>query len=265
MPSNYEKAYMDLVREVLIEGELRPTRNAPTFSTFGKLLKVDSALHSRFPILEGRKMFPKGVFGELAAFFKGPKTLKDFTDEGCNFWEMWGEDDGSIELDYGNVWRDFNGVDQLDAVLTSLSTDPHGRRHIISGWRPDRVDSLSLPCCHILYQWYVNNGGELEMIWYQRSVDLMVGLPSNVLSASAWNLMFADHLGLRPGKLTMMLGDVHIYEAHRKGAETYLAQAFDTPDDGVDFFYEDNLETFNKNSISLISYSPKPAINFELF
>ena len=263
MPTDYENAYSQLVSEVYIEGNNRPTRNANTRSVFGKTMVVHELVHGQFPILKGRKMYPKPVFGELAAFLKGPKTLKDFEDEGCNYWSKWGNEDGTIDIDYGNSWLDFNGVNQLESVLDSLATDPSGRRHIISGWRPDMLDSLNLPCCHLLYQWYVNDD-MLEMIWYQRSVDLMIGLPSDVLLAAAWNILMAEHLGLRPGKLTFMLGDVHIYESHIEYANDYLVEASKTSDVPVGYFNEGNIYDFNKDSISLIDYFPCAPINFEL-
>lgn len=264
MPSRYENAYAQLVREVLIEGEPRQTRNAPTSATFGKMLVVDSLCHGEFPILEGRKMFYKGVLGELAAFLKGPKTIKDFEDEGCNYWKKWGNEDGTIRVDYGNLWLDFNGVNQLDSVLHSLATDPTGRRHIISSWKPDNIDGLSLPCCHLLYQWYVSNDGHLEMIWYQRSVDTMIGLPSDVILAAAWNIMMADYLKLTPGKLTFMLGDTHIYESHIGKVAEYLHNVNHLKGDAPGYFYEDDLYSFNKDSIKLLGYEPLPPLQFEL-
>ena len=156
MPTPFEQDYARLVRDILLTGDLRNTRNAPTIATFGKVLTVYDLMWGQFPILQGRKMYYKGVFGELAAFLKGPKTVKDFEREGCNYWFNWAEEDGSLNVDYGNAWLDFNGVNQLEAVLESLRTDPTGRRHIITGWRPDNLHNLSLPCCHLLYQWYVN-------------------------------------------------------------------------------------------------------------
>lgn len=208
-------------------------------------------------------MYTRGVFGELAAFLKGPKTIKDFEDEGCHYWKKWGEEDGSINVDYGNAWLDFDGVNQLEAVLDSLSQDPNGRRHIISSWRPGHLHSLSLPCCHLLYQWYVNNGS-LEMIWYQRSVDTMIGLPSDIVLAAAWNILMANELGLHPGKLVFMLGDTHIYRSHNPQVMQYLASADRTWSICPSYLNEGSLYDFNRDSISLIDYRPQPPIQFEL-
>lgn len=263
MPSQYEQDYIQLVSEILRDGDDRPTRNHPTRAVFGKMLVVHELAWGQFPILQGRRMYPKGVFGELAAFLKGPKTLKDFENEGCNYWEKWANDDGSINVDYGNAWLDFNGVNQLEDVLHSLSTDPNGRRHIISGWRPDNLPYLSLPCCHLLYQWYVN-GNHLEMIWYQRSVDTMIGLPSDVILAAAWNILMAEHVGLQPGKLVFMLGDTHIYKSHMDSVKEYLGATPLIGDNTVGYLNEGDLYNFNKDSISLIDYEPLDPIAFEL-
>lgn len=266
MPSQYEQDYCMLIKEILRDGDDRATRNAPTIATFGKMLTVHELRWGEFPILSGRKMYPKGIFGELAAFLKGPKTIQDFKDEGCNYWEKWANDDGTIDLDYGNAWLDFNGVNQLEAVLTSLSEDPTGRRHIISGWRPDNLSNLSLPCCHMLYQWFVNDM-ELEMIWYQRSVDTMVGLPSDVVLAAAWNIIMADKLELNPGKLVFMLGDTHIYQSHLSGMRQYLEAAAMTLSHCPSYVYNYPMfedEPFTNDAIQLIGYDPLDPIEFEL-
>ena len=260
---NYEQAYAQLVREVFTQGNYRHTRNHPTYAEFGKMLVVHELCYGHFPILNGRKMYPKGVLGELAAFLKGPKTIEDFEKEGCNYWKQWGNDDGTIDVDYGNSWLDFNGVNQLETVLDSLANDPNGRRHVISGWRPDRISQLSLPCCHLLYQWFVVED-TLEMIWYQRSVDVMVGLPSDVILAAAWNILMAEHLGLRPGKLTFMLGDTHIYESHIPRVKEYLHRSVFLDDQPVGYFNEGSIYDFNSGSIQLLNYNPQPAISFEL-
>lgn len=263
MTSQYEADYCTLVEEILRDGDDRPTRNHPTRAVFGKMLVVHELTWGQFPILHGRKMYPKGVFGELAAFLKGPKHIKDFEAEGCNYWRKWADADGSINVDYGNAWLDYNGINQLTAVLDGLAQDPNGRRHIISGWRPDHLDQLSLPCCHLLYQWFVN-GNNLEMIWYQRSVDTMIGLPSDVILAAAWNILMAEAVGLNPGKLVFMLGDTHIYESHLPQVEEYLYAAGCTPSACPQYFSEGTIDNFHKDSISLIDYNPMDPINFEL-
>lgn len=218
--SQFEMNYAQLIKHAL-HTKARKTRNAATQSFFGAHLTVDELKLDAFPVLLHRKMFYKGVLGELAAFLQGPTNVKDFSDYGCNYWKAWGDENGDLCLDYGNLWRDFEGVDQLQTVVGSLKADPYGRRHIISGWHPGHLPDLSLPCCHMLYQWYVTDSGQLDMMWYQRSVDLMVGLPSDIILAAMFNILMAQTVGLKPGRLNFFLGDCHVYESHFDQAVQY--------------------------------------------
>jgi len=217
--SNYESTYAGLIQDVMHNGTPRKTRNGDTCSIFGKAFEVDQ---STIPLLVGRRMHYKGVLGELAAFLRGPSRVKDFTVAGCNYWNDWADKDGYLRLDYGNLWSDFDGYDQIAALKKSLKEDPFSRRHIISGWNPANLDDLSAPCCHIMYQWYVTNDNKLEMIWTQRSVDVMIGLPSDVILATTWNHLLANELGFVPGRVIFMLGDCHIYDNNCAGASQYL-------------------------------------------
>lgn len=214
----FEKDYAKLIEKIINEGEVRKTRNGETTSIFGAMLTVPMNGDMSFPILQGRKMFPKGVFGELAAILRGPKSLKDFEDFGCNYWKQWAKKDGSINVDYGNAWHADGQIEKLKTALKYNNTD---RRMIISGWRPDRLDDLDLPCCHLLYQFYVREGKYLDMIWYQRSVDTMIGLPSDIIFAATWLIAIANEFAYTPGEIKMSLGDCHIYAEHYLAAKVY--------------------------------------------
>ena len=245
----------------------RQTRNAKVQSYFGAKLTLDSLEHRIFPILLGRKMFYKGVFGELAAFLRGPKTIADFEAQGCNYWKPWADEDGSIEVDYGNAWLDYNGVNQLEQVVHSLKTDPYGRRHIIDTWRPDRLAKLSLPCCHYAYQWYVTADGDLEMSWTQRSVDLMVGLPSDIILCAAWNVLMAQTVGLKPGRLHFMLGDCHVYDCHRKGMSKYMEQSYGVQEliqPSWSLAKKATVFNFTPDMLTINNYYPKAPILLEV-
>ena len=215
----YERDYALMVQDILRNGEQRQTRNAITTAKFGMSLEVP--VTDWFPIIQGRKMYPDGVFGELAAMLRQPKCVEDFTKWGCNYWKDWADEDGTLNIDYGNAWFDFNGTDQIADLKDKLANNPTDRRMIISGWRPDRLAELSLPCCHYSYQFYVGDG-KLDMIWTQRSVDMMVGLPSDIVFAAAWLIAIANEFNLAPGKVKFDLGDCHVYESHWEAAREYV-------------------------------------------
>lgn len=216
---DFETDYMYIVSDVLQEGEYRKTRNVPTKALFGTSLTVDLTDADRFPIIMGRQMYHKGVLGELAAMLRQPKCLADFERWGCNYWSKWAKPDGTIEVDYGNSWF-ANG--QMDHLRNSILNNPTDRRMLISGWRPERLPELDLPCCHYSYQFYVSSSGYISMVWTQRSVDVMVGLPSDIIFAAAWLIAIASWAKLKPGKIKMNFGDTHIYENHLEQAQQYL-------------------------------------------
>jgi thymidylate synthase len=267
---NYELNFAELVSRILKCGEERQTRNGLTKGIFGVQFKVDMSDGDYFPLLTGRKMFYKGVLGELAALLRGPQHVKDFEIFGCNYWKDWADKDGNLTLDYGNAWTDYNGFNQLEDVINKLKTDPTNRRIMLTSWRPDRLASLSLPCCHHTYQWYVRDGKFLDMIWMQRSVDTMIGLPSDVILAATWNMLIANEVGLLPGELTFQLGDTHIYAEHWEQAHKYVALVqlgrnplpprykLDKPMwSDTTSFVPDDLEIINYNSLQAMKFELK--------
>lgn len=272
MLQQFERDYWKLIKEILDFGVIKQTRNSKTKSLFGKTLEVDLSKSNAFPLLQGRKSFYKGVLGELAAFVRGPKNIKDFEKFNCNYWKKWAKENGDITIDYGNLWINWNGVDQLQTVIDTLRNNPNDRRIIISSWDPSRLDKLSLPCCHLLYQFYSRpeqNQKYLDMIWYQRSVDTMIGLPADIILAATLNILLANETGHKPGKITMVLGDTHIYESHYEKAEEYLkmAKRAENHTQSTPIFDLDtkaSIKQFIPSDLTIIGYEPYHSISFEL-
>ena len=198
---------------------------------------------------------------------RSPKHIDEFRKWGCNYWDAWAQPDGSINIDYGNEWF-ANG--QIAHLKNCLANDQSNRRMIISGWNPSNLNDLDLPCCHYSYQFYVSEG-RLSMLWTQRSVDLMVGLPSDIVFAALWIITLANEFGLIPGEIKMSLGDCHIYEEHLDNTEEYL--------DRVDANYQHRLtppayrlnmekgaafETFEPDHLVLSIYQKLAKLNFKL-
>jgi len=224
----FEIDYVVLVNQVALRGELRKSRAGATRSIFGTTLKIDCLRTGHFPLLTKRKMFYKPVLGELAAFLKGATDLKTFKDFGCNYWDAnagaWEENTGrpkdawEVGQIYGAQWRDWlgskqDGYDQLKVLVSSIKANPHSRRHVLTTYDPEETYAC-LPPCHLLAQFNVTNDGELDCIVYMRSVDLCLGLPSDIVLYATLMLVIGNQTQLKPGSLTFMMGDTHIYENH---------------------------------------------------
>lgn len=263
---NTEKNYKNLVRLLLAQGEIKVGRNGKTISVTGTQLKFDSKY---IPLLNGRKIFFKGVVGEFAAFMNNAKTVEEFKKYGCNYWDSWADSDGKLNLDYVNqLHKKVDGYNtQIDLLKYGLKNDKYSRRHIINLWVPENVEneSLSLPCCHVMYQFLANEDNTLDMIWTQRSADLMVGVPSDMLLAYLWVQGLAKELGFTPGIVTMNFGDTHIYNEHIPGAKEYLEVIRPSTIPKAHLSDEFTcIEEFKPNQLIIDNYEPNKAIKFEL-
>lgn len=269
--TNFETDYALLVHEVLTSGEARETRNHATFSLFGCSLTFDLATDG-FPLLQQRRMYPAGILGEFAALIRKPTCVEDFERWGCNYWKQWADEQGQLTLDYGNAWFDFDGFDQIAALRKALKENPTDRRMIVSSWRPNRLTELSLPCCHYSYQFYVREGRYLDMVWTQRSADLMIGVPADAVLAATWLITLANEVGLTPGCCKMDFGDTHIYADHHDGAMRYVRnarlaierKATDVVTWKLDMPVGADFTTFEPKNMKLLNYNPTEVITFKL-
>lgn len=210
----------------------------------------------RFPILTTRKMFTKGILGEYAAFLRGPKHVDDFKEWGCNYWDLWADEDGNLELDYGRGW-----IKQFNHVIEAMRAGGNDRRMLVNTWNHERLDDLSLPCCHYSYQFY-KRGDEIDLLWNQRSADLAIGVPSDIILAATMLVSLAREVALKPGRIKMVFGDAHIYTEHGQGVEEMLKN---TPYMCPQYDYKHfGFFQFQPQDLELGQYSSHEAIKFQL-
>lgn len=258
---NFEKQYLEIVKKILNEGVLKQTRNSKTLSTFGEVLEIDCLEKWKFPIITTRKIFTKWIIWEYAAFLRGPKHLKDFEKFGCNYWKLWAKEDGSINVDYGNKWIDFNWVNQLNDLINKLKNNPNDRRLLINSWDPSNLKNLDLPCCHYAYQFYVRNW-RLDILWHQRSADFMVWVPSDIILAALMVITIATEANLKPGRIKMIFGDTHIYEDHIENAKKQILRK---PFDPCLYNYKpNNIYDFIPEDIEFSDYDHHEKIQYKL-
>lgn len=125
----------------------------------------------------------------------------------------------SFKDDFGNTYNrqgllHIKEVDQLMNLINGIKQDPHGRRHIISAWNPGELEAMALPPCHAFAQFHVSRDGKLSCQMYQRSADLLLGVPFNIASYSLLTHLIAQVCNLNVGEFVHVLGDTHIYLNH---------------------------------------------------
>ena len=224
--NKYEKDYVGLLKDILHNPDTKDRENrteSKTIMAFGKSLEVD--LRESFPILQGRKMFPKTFFTELKWFLEGETNIQRFKDAGVSIWNLWADDNGDLGPVYGHQLRKFNyptnNVDQLAYIIDKLKSDPHDRRMVVSLWNPVQLDEMKLPPCYHTFTFCVTNG-ELNIDIAMRSSDVFVGLPYDVALFATMNTLICKEVGLKPGRLKFNLADAHIYWDNRGDMHEYI-------------------------------------------
>lgn len=182
---------------------------------------------------------------------------------------------------YGSQWRDFGGldfylqeedgstkkigrvqgVDQLKGAIDRIKTNPTCRRIIVSAWNPQVIDDMALPPCHCFYHFKVY-GDTLDMLMYQRSCDVFLGVPFNIASYALLQHMVAQVTGLKVGTFTHTMGDVHIYNTHTNQVTEQLARDPNEYEPPVLDLNPDvmNIEEFTYDDIDVVGYNYFPAI-----
>lgn len=253
--NNDEMQYLKILKELMIEGDIRETRNSITRSKFGIKMEF-SVKDGIIPIITTKKMAIKTVIKELLWFISGNTDNKELQKEGVHIWDgnssrefldscgFHDREEGDLGPIYGFQWRyagcqyvdchtDYKntntntngcgcGIDQLKECIKSIIENPTSRRMIVCSWNVPDLKLMALPPCHVLFQWYVSSSGGLSLQLYQRSGDFFLGVPFNIMSYSLLIHMVAHITGTKPDKFIHIIGDAHLYENHIQAVEEQL-------------------------------------------
>ena len=255
--------YLDLLRHIKNNGTIKSDRTGTgTISTFGYQMRFD--LSQGFPLLTTKKLHLRSIIYELLWFLRGDTNIRYLHEHNVTIWDEWADQNGDLGHIYGYQWRswptpDGKHIDQISQVVDQIRKNPDSRRLIVSAWNVAEIDTMALPPCHTLFQFYVADN-KLSCLLYQRSADVFLGVPFNIASYALLTQMVAQVTGLEVGTFVHTLGDAHIYLNHTEQVDLQLSRTPRAlpvmkinPDvrSIFDFQYED---------FSLENYDPYPSI-----
>ena len=166
-----------------------------------------------YPILTLRPLAWKSAIKEVLWIYQQQTSNLSVLRDKYNikWWDWWNIGNDTIGRRYGATVAKYDLVNKL---LKGLKEQPYTRRHIIDMYQyADFEETDGLHPCAYSTTWNVR-GEYLDLILNQRSSDFCVAWGINIFQYFALQLMVAKAVGLKPGILTHVIGNVHIYDRH---------------------------------------------------
>jgi len=276
------KPYDEALEFILKNGVRKHNRTGvDTLAVFG--LQSRYRIETHFPIITGRKVWPKSIFAELLWFIAGSANNNDLQALGSNIWTPWvdsefekehGYTDGALGPVYGFQLRYFDGYygdgdtknldygkggfDQLQWVIDLIKDNPNCRRILFDLWNPSQLHMMRLAPCHYTYQVFIHED-KLSGLLTQRSCDFPIGVPANIQFYSALTYMLAQQTGYRPYEFVHSTVDSHIYLNQVDAVEEYLARSKPNSPK-LQLKPADDMDSYDLSDFVLEDYEPQPPL-----
>jgi thymidylate synthase len=242
----FEEQYAQLLLDTLTNGVLTKNRTGvDTFVTPMANMHFKN-ISTNFPIIKGKKVYPKLALKELMWMLNGRTDIKWLKDRKVNYWDAWEKSDGTIGPSYGKQFRSFNGDDSFKSLISEIVKSPTSRRAIINLWNHSDLKQMSLPPCFVLFKFFIrpvedsSNNYKISLHVFQRSTDTFLGLPYDMMFMG-WLLnivcklsnqvseILNKHYNIKnqyfftPEDIFYNCSDFHIYKNHVEQVEQYIS------------------------------------------
>lgn len=287
-----DSQYKRLLKDILEKGERSNSQQGvDTISLIGPQ-PLRFRFDNGFPMITERNMAPKEsenlkvtiwkqAIGEICAFANGVRTQKGLEEFGCSWWASWlteekckkrGLETGDLGPgSYGAAFHDFPTAEggtynQFKNIIEQMKEFPHLKTHFISPWIPQytirgtgkQQKVVVCPCHGWIHFRILDN--KLTLHHFQRSGDVPVGVPANMVQYGSLLMMVAQMTGTIPYEYIHSFSDAHIFVDQIPAVETMLArESRPFPTMKIDTSVKDFFD-FRKDHFTLEDYNPHPGI-----
>ena len=278
-----DSQYQYLLRKIMDEGvEVLPIHGEKARMLVGQQLRYK--LDNGFPVITERdlsgSMF-KGALAEHIAFLNGARTQAELEKFGCSWWKRWvtkekceifGLEEGDLgDGSYGAACASFptkegEPFNQIKHLVQQIKERPYLRTHFVSPWIPQytlqhsglRRRVVVAPCHGWIHVLAFPETREITIHHFQRSSDLPVGVPFNIIQYAAFGLMLGQVIGYSLREVVYTFSDVHVYESqYEKVKELLEKEPRRLPTVTLDPSIKDIFE-FRPEHFTLSDYEPHP-------
>ena len=287
-----DSQYQNLLREIIEKGVKTPSQQGVDAITLIGPKNLHFKLENGSPVITERNLAPKvseklpvtiwqQAIGEIFGFINGARTQKELEKFGCFWWRWWvtkekcekrGLEEGDLGPgSYGAAFHDFPTADggtynQFKNIIEQIKEFPQLRTHFISPWIPQytirgkgkQQKVVVAPCHGWIHIRIIENKLTLHMI--QRSCDVPVGLPQNLIQYAALALAIAQVTGTQAYEYVHSFSDAHIYVDQMPAVETMLSREPRTLPTLKIISDKKDLFDFRYQDFELSDYNPHPGI-----
>lgn len=277
--------YKQVLKNILDNGVMAPTRQGPgALTVIGQQMHFD--LRNGFPMITERsvKGFWRKPIDELCAFINGVRTREGLAEYGVTWWDAWTTPEKSMKRglepgdigpgSYGAAFHDFptadgGSFDQFKHLVEQIKELPELRTHFVTPWIPQYIvrgkgkeQKVTLAPCHGWVHVRILDGG-IYLHMFQRSCDVPVGVPANMIQYAALVLMLEHLTGYEAREYIHTLSDSHIYEdqiEHVKEVVSRESRPFPTVRLTEEGKKITDIHDFRGHHFELTDYDPQPGI-----
>lgn len=214
--TNFDELYIKMAKRILDKGYCDNNRTGmPSYKIPHQIMQFD--LEEEFPILTSKFVAFKTAVKEILWIMQ--KQSNNINDLDGHIWDEWADKDGSIGKAYGYQIKKYH---QIDRLIESLINNPQDRRMMINIWNWEDLPEMNLAPCCFLSLWDVTDG-RLNCMLIQRSGDVPLGVPFNTTQYAVLTHLIAQVTGLKPGLLTHVINNAHIYTNQIEGMHMQFA------------------------------------------
>ena len=280
--------YKTLLKDIIENGQDNPCAMVDNVTGEPLYTRERFGIVSRFNILEEgvpfiteRQIPYKGAIGEILGFVNGAHTVEQLSEYGCNFWGPWVTDEKCIKRglepgdigpgSYGAAFHDFpmpdgDSFNQFAEIIKQMKERPELKAHFISPWVPyytirnkDYKQKVTVVPCHGWIHFNIIKD-TLNMTMFQRSCDVVIGLPPNWAQYSALLLAMCDVMDLVPGEFVHMISNAHIYSNSMDVAEELLNRSTNPFPTLKVVNHHDSIFDYRRDDFVLEDYHPQEKI-----
>lgn len=252
----FDDTYINVLQHIMNNGTRKQNRTGTdTLSVFNTQIcaEEDAEGYSNIPLSNLRKVYFKGALIEILWILGLHKNDKRYSylsqtntkyllDNNVKYWQPWADKNNNLGPVYGaqltswvNQWEEqvdsgaitrVKIINQIQNIIDTLRNNPDDRRLVATMWNPGELENMALPPCHHTMEFYsepMKDGKRmLHTRWMQRSCDMPIGIPYDMLLYTLLNKIIALCTGHIPGHVYGLLGDSHIYVNQIDGVKEML-------------------------------------------